>query len=72
MNGEDVSDENVGVKTCGIKRKREDDEGVNLEELNFCKIIREESIIFDVSICGVKRKFDDFDFVKELSVFYDV
>lgn len=72
VNGEDASDENAGAKTCGIKRKREDDEGANSEESNPCKITREESIISDTSICGVKRKLDDSDPVKEPSVLHDV
>lgn len=72
VNEEDASDGNDGAKTCGIKRKREDDESANTEESNPCKIVREESTISDASISGVKRKLEDSELVKEPSVLKDV
>lgn len=68
MNGEDANERNDGAqqegpleehaKTCGIKRKHEDDEVVSVEESNPCKIAREESTITDASRSGMKRKLD--------------
>ena len=71
-NGEDASDGNDGAKICGIKRKREDDEGANLEESNPSKIAREESTLSDASTCGVKRKLEDSLPVEEPSVVKDL
>ena len=72
VNGEDASDENVGAKMGGIKRKHEDDEGANVEQSNPCKIAREESTISDASMCGEKRKLEDSVPVAEPSVVKDV
>lgn len=72
VNREDASDGNVGPKTCGIKRKHEDDEGASTEESNPGKIAREESTISDAGIHGVKRKLEDSEPVEKPIVVKDV
>lgn len=59
LNGEDTSDRDEGDKTCGTKRKRDDDEVVGQEDLNPCKVARGESTITDANRCGIKRKLED-------------
>lgn len=72
VNREDASDGNVGPKTCGIKRKHEDDEGASTDESNPGKIAREESTISDAGIHGVKRKLEDSEPVEKPIVVKDV
>ena len=59
VNGKDGFDKDDGAETCGIKRKREDDEVANTEHSHPFKVAREESTITDASQCGIKRKLED-------------
>ena len=68
VNGEDRSDSGEGDKTCGIKRKREDDEAVSEEDSNPCKVARGESTITDASRHGMKRKLEHDESAEEPNV----
>lgn len=72
VNGQEGSDRNDGAQTCGIKRKREDDEAADTEDSNPCKVAREESTTTDANRVGMKRKLEDDGPVEEPNASKDV